>query len=132
VTIASRAYARTQTQTATKERLMSLLFEAALKHMRTGRAALAAKRAAEANQALGRAAEIVTELTATLDHDQAPELCGQLTAIYLFVSERLTKALLDRDPNAAHEAERAFAPIADGFVEAVKVVERGAAAAPNP
>ena len=39
----ARIYARTQNETASKERLMVLLFEAALRHMRTAGPALAAK-----------------------------------------------------------------------------------------
>jgi flagellar protein FliS len=129
MTNASRAYSRTQGQTASRERLMVLLLETALKNVRAGAAALEAKRPADANAALAKAADIVTELLATLDHTRAPELCRQLSEIYVFVSGRLLAALTARDPGAAREAERALAPVVDGFVEAVRAVERGAAGA---
>jgi flagellar protein FliS len=119
----ARIYARTQNETASKERLMVLLFEAALRHMRTAGPALAAKHYAEANTAISKASNIVTELLSTLDRTKAPELCDHLSAVYIFVADRLIKALTDRDPKWVKEAERAFEPIALGFAEAVKQVE---------
>jgi flagellar protein FliS len=119
----ARLYARTQNETASKERLMVLLFEAALRHMRAAGPALTARRFAEANTAIGKASNIVTELLATLDRSKAPQLCDNLAQVYTFVLDRLIKALSDRDAKWVREAERAFAPIATGFAEAVRQVE---------
>jgi flagellar protein FliS len=125
----ARIYARTQNETASKERLMVLLFEAALRHMRTAGPALAAKQHREAITAIGKASNIVTELLGTLDRSKAPELCDHLASVYTFVADRLIKALTDRNPKWVKEAERAFEPIATGFAEAVKQVELQAKAA---
>jgi len=124
---ASRAYARTQSETASKERLMVLLFEAALRHMRTAAPALESRRYAVASQALGKANDIVTELMCTLNHPVAPELCQHLTSVYEFVLGKLLIAQTDRNAAAVREAEKAFAPLATGFGEAVRQVEAGAA-----
>lgn len=126
----ARLYTRTQNETASKERLMVLLFEAALRHMRTAGTALSAKKPAEANVALSKASAIVTELLSTLDRTKAPELCDHLAAVYTFVADRLIKALTDRDAKWVKEAERAFEPIALGFAEAVKQLESSAKATP--
>jgi flagellar protein FliS len=125
MTNATRAYARTRNETASKERLMVMLFEAALRHMRLAATALDGRQVAQASPSLARASEIVAELLATLDAEKAPDLHKTLAPLYLFVSDRLLKATLSRDANAVREAERVFAPIADGFAEAVKMVERG-------
>ena len=119
----ARAYARTQNETASKERLMVLLFEAALRHMRTAAPALAAKQYGDASTAITKASAIVTELLSTLDRSKAPELCDNLAAVYTFVAGRLIKALTDRDPKWVKEAERAFEPVALGFAEAVKQLD---------
>jgi flagellar secretion chaperone FliS len=125
----ARIYARTQNETASKERLMVLLFEAALRHMRTAGPALAAKQYRDATTAIGKASNIVNELLGTLDRNKAPELCDHLASVYTFVADRLIKALTDRDPKWVKEAERAFEPIATGFAEAVKQLEPQAKAA---
>jgi flagellar protein FliS len=124
---ATQAYVRTRNETASKERLMVLLFETALRHIRQAAAYLEKGKSALAEPSLSRASAIVGELAGTLDKRHAPELCENLTGIYLFVSDRLIKARLQRSGVAAREAERAFAPIAEAFAEAVKQVEQTAA-----
>ncbi len=50
-------YAQAQAETASKERLVVLLFEAAIRHMRGGARALAEGRPQEASFALARAGD---------------------------------------------------------------------------
>ncbi|MFO0599131.1 MAG: flagellar export chaperone FliS [Myxococcaceae bacterium] len=116
---AARAYAQASKETASKERLMVMLFEAALRHMRTGATLFEQGKHAEALPALSKASDIVTELAATLDPAQAPELTQMLGDLYLFVVQRLGHAAAFRDAKAVREAERAFAPIVEGFQQAV-------------
>jgi flagellar protein FliS len=75
---AARAYARATSETASKERLMVLLFEAALRHMRVAAGHLDAKNVIEALPLLTKASDIVTELAATLNPQAAPELSQTL------------------------------------------------------
>lgn len=112
-------YTRAQAETAAPERLMVLLFEAALKHMRTAAVALEQGRPADAHRSLARANEIVVQLHASLDPAHAPALCERLGELYRFVCGRLLEATTANDPRLAREAERVFAPIAEGFTQAV-------------
>jgi flagellar protein FliS len=122
-------YAAASRETASPERLMVLLFQAALRHMRTGIAALDAGRASESATSLCKASDIVLELHRALDPTKAPELCEDLGAVYRFVALRLNDAVLRRDAKLAREAERAFSPIADAFETAVeRVAAEGRAA----
>ncbi len=119
---ATRAYARASQETASKERLMVLLFETALRHMRTAATMLehpAPAQLPEALKLLTKANDIVTELASTLDARQAPELAQSLGELYRFVSERLAHAGVFRDAKAANDAATAFAPIVEGFQAAV-------------
>src|SRR5258708_3133061 len=121
--LAVKRYANTRNETASKERLMVLLFETALKHMRLGAVALEGGGPMEAKEPLAKASEIVAELMATLDHSRAPQLCAQLTDLYLFVADRLIAAAGSRSAKPVREAERVFAPIADAFSTAVSMVQ---------
>lgn len=116
---AARAYARTQNETASRERLMVLLFEAALKHIRTGAKALEAGDRVGAVTPLTKAGDIVAELSASLDVSRSPELGQVLKDVYLFVSGRLIRAASTGQAEAAREAERVFAPIVEAFAEVV-------------
>ncbi|MBX7101700.1 MAG: flagellar export chaperone FliS [Myxococcaceae bacterium] len=123
----SRAYARTQNETASKERLMVLLFEAALKHIRAGATALEAGQRAQGVDSILKASDIVVELSATLDPSRSPELGQTLKDLYVFVTQRLLKAATTASATPAREAERVFAPIADGFAVAVSSLATQAA-----
>ena len=72
------AYKNIQASTASKERLMALLFEAALRHMRQGRAALERRDRGGFFTPMEKASAIVIELKCTLKPEVAPQLCEQL------------------------------------------------------
>jgi flagellar secretion chaperone FliS len=127
---AATAYKRTQSETASKERLMVLLFEAGLRHLRAAAKAFDEKKNAEAIKSLGKASDIVQELLSTLNHQIFPELCERLAAIYVFVLGRIDRGLLTLTAKPVLEAARAFEPIVLGFAEAVTKLERGEAARP--
>ena len=115
----ANTYRKMQAETASPQRLMVLLFEAALRHMREGAQGLEAGDRSSFRQRFSKASQIVTELARTLDPQQAPELVEQLGKLYEFVARRLLTANLKADAKAAREAERVFAPIADAFSQAV-------------
>lgn len=120
---AAAIYTRTQAETADPERMMLLLFEGALARIRRGTVELEAGKRREGIESLDSACEIVLQLRASLDHERAPELCGQLSDLYVFVSTRLGQAVASGDPALAREAEQALAPIADAFTQAVAKVK---------
>ena len=125
MTRATSVYARIRNETASKERLMVLLFETAVRHMRLASAAYDKRDQRTAESSLSRASAIVTELLSTLDKQRAPHLYDNLSSVYLFVASRLIKARLARSSLLVREAERAFAPIADAFAQALRQLESG-------
>lgn len=125
---AANRYREIQNQTASRERLLVMLLQAALKHLRAGAEALEKGLDRQAHVPLTKANEIVLELHSTLDRSRAPELCDQLAEIYRFASFRALRAITNRDPVPAREALKALEPIAEGFAGAVAALEKGEAA----
>jgi flagellar biosynthetic protein FliS len=123
-----RAYAQTQQTTASKERLMLMLFNAALGHIRTGADLLERGQKVAASKPLIRAGEIVALLRTTLDPARDLDLCRKLTDVYVFVEARLVAAYSGAGPGPAREAERVFAPIVTAFSRAVNVTAEQAGA----
>lgn len=117
--VATRKYAQVQNATASKERLMVNLFQTALRHMRSGAADLEQRRRSAAMRTLDKAAQIVGYLHGTLKRDAAPKLVDDLAEIYTFTAARLCRAIATGNVADVREAERAFAPIAEGFAQAV-------------
>ena len=116
---AYRTYTNATVNTASAPRIMMTLFEAALRHMRTARAAYAMGDYRTGGDATERAAAIVLGLQATLKREAAPSLCEQLDAVYGFVVARLTMAIGAASAQHVEEAERVFLPIVEAFDEAV-------------
>lgn len=117
--VAARRYAAVQNTTASKERLMVNLFQTALRHIRSGGRDLELKKVSPGSRSLDKAAQIVGYLHGTLNREAAPQLADNLAEIYTFTAARLCRAIATGNPRDAREAERAFAPIAEGFSEAV-------------
>ena len=115
----ANVYKNVQVKTASPERVMVMLFQAASRHMAASREALAKRDTKVFFGSLERAAQIVIELQSTLKPEQAPKLCEELRELYGFVIARLTRAAVTRDAKYIREAERAFAPVADAFAQAV-------------
>lgn len=117
--IALNRYARTQNETASKERLLVLLLEKALRDLRFGAESLEKGRPGESVHPLTRASDILQALRATLDPQIAPALGANLRELYGFCSARLTLAAINQQPKLAREAERALEPIVAAFTKAV-------------
>ncbi|HVP68884.1 MAG TPA: flagellar export chaperone FliS [Anaeromyxobacteraceae bacterium] len=125
MTYATR-YVKSAVQTASRERTMVMLFEKAVACMRSGIAALDQSRHEQANRDLSRALDIVAHLQGTLNRPVYPDLCDNLSDLYLFVCLRLGEAKLRRSSAPAREAERVFAPVAQAFSRAVDSLAQAA------
>ncbi|MEO5768200.1 MAG: flagellar export chaperone FliS [Polyangia bacterium] len=130
---AAHRYADVRNTTASKERLMVMLFEAALRHMRTAARHLEHKDRKAAAPLIEKACQIVLELQSTLKPEVAPKLTQSLIEIYTFTAARLCRANITGQVKDLRDAEKAFAPIVDGFVQAVAALgPNGAPAAALP
>lgn len=116
---AARAYKKNAEQTASKERLMVMLFEAALRHIRLAASLMEDDKMNDAMPLMTRASDIIAHLAETLDTTRAPELAQTLGEIYVFTAQKIARASVFKDPQALHDAARAFAPIVEGFQQAV-------------
>ena len=122
----TQRYVNTQNETASPQRMLVLLLQAAYRHMMNGAMLLEADDVMAARTPLAKASDIVAELLATLDARRAPELVEQLKDIYVFVARRLVRAQATNDVAPVREALRAFLPILEGFEQAVASLGEGA------
>ncbi len=129
---AAHRYVDVRNTTASKERLMVMLFETALRHMRTAAKHLETKDRSAAGPLLEKACAIVLELQSTLKPEVAPQLTKNLIEIYTFTAAKLCRASISGDVKDIRQAERAFAPIVDGFVRAVAATTGAGAGNPRP
>lgn len=97
-------YLRTKVLTATPEQLQLMLYDGAIRFGDQARAALIAQKYEESYLLITKAQKIVLELTSTLKHDAAPELCSKLAGLYSFAYRRLVDANVGHELQALDEA----------------------------
>jgi|GEM_PF-599665 len=124
-------YQTTANTTASKERLMVMLFQAALKHIRSAKGMFDAGNTMDAEIAVRKALDIVWELQDTLNPQVAPDLVQNLADVYTFVNLRLLNALTSKSRAPLEDADVAFAPIVSAFEQAVNQVQGQGGAAAN-
>ncbi|HJL16800.1 MAG TPA: flagellar export chaperone FliS [Sandaracinaceae bacterium LLY-WYZ-13_1] len=90
-------YQTARTQTASPVQIVVDLYRGAVRFMRQAQAFEDQGDAAGRGRALSKAHAIVSELQATLDHEQAPELCEELDRLYDFVLHRITETNVQAD-----------------------------------
>ena len=100
----SNPYLRTKIMTASPEELRMMLYDGAIKFCRQGQMAAEEEDHEQVFNNLMRAQKIVLELSTSLNHEMAPELCSRLSALYTYIYRRLVDSSTNKDPKALAEA----------------------------
>ncbi|MCC7192080.1 MAG: flagellar export chaperone FliS [Phycisphaeraceae bacterium] len=97
-------YLKTKIMTASPEELRLMLYEGAIKFSVQSRDALARDDRETSYHSLMRAQKIVLELSTSLNHQVAPELCEKLSALYTYIYRLLVDANLQHKSAPIDEA----------------------------
>ncbi len=97
-------YLRTKIMTASPQELRLLLYEGAIKFCNQAKTAMLSEDHEAGFNALMRAQKIVLELSTSLNHDVAPELCEKLSALYTYIYRLLVNANMQRQVKPVDEA----------------------------
>lgn len=101
-----RQYSQVQIQTATKGKLIVLLYQGAIRFMKKALIAMEKKDMEGKGQCLIRAQDIILELLYALDPQMlqsGDELATNLQRLYLYAYRRLVQANIHADPQAVDE-----------------------------
>lgn len=101
---AAQNYLRTKVLTATPEQLQMMLFDGALRFGEQAKVALGNSKFDESYELISRVQKIVLELSCSLKHDIAPDICGKLSSLYNYVYRKLIEANISHDGAALEEA----------------------------
>lgn len=89
-----KAYQKTQVTTASREKVLLMLYEGAIKFCKIAQVRMKEKNIAEKGKYIGKCLAIVTELMNTLDHKAGGQLAADLENLYLFMTDKLIEANL--------------------------------------
>jgi flagellar secretion chaperone FliS len=101
---AAANYLRTKVLTATPEQLQLMLYDGAIRFTEQAKLALQKKDFEGSYNGASRAQKIIAELSGSLKHELAPDLCGRLASLYNFVYRKLIEASIEHKVESLDDA----------------------------
>lgn len=126
---AYQKYKQTSIQSASREKLLLMLYEGAIKFLKLSITAAENKNIADRGMNIGRCYDIVLELNNTLDHKVAPDIAKNLEQLYMFITDKLTQGNISGDPKPLREALKVLETLYEGWVKAVEQLKKENSAA---
>ncbi len=117
-------YQNQSVQTASREKLLLMLYEGAIKFMKKAIASIEEKDIAGRGQNIGRAYDIILELNNTLDHKIGGEIAKNLEQLYMFITDRLTQANIQNEAQPIREAIKITETLYQGWIEAIQKLKK--------
>lgn len=91
------AYANNQVNTASKKKLLMLLYDAAIRNLEQALGGLEEKDLAKVNERLVKTQEILSELMLSLNMEVGGDLSRDLHDLYQFMHQNLVEANIKKD-----------------------------------
>ena len=114
------AYKNNSVNFASKEQLLLMLLDGAVKFTKRGRLAIVDKDIQLAHNSLSRVQDIFTELRVTLDTN-AGEWAKQIFNVYGFINEKLYEANIKKDEKIIDEVLHLIEEVREIWNEAYKI-----------
>lgn len=119
---ARQAYAQSSVMTASREQLVVMLYDGAIRFLRQSAEAMRAGQREQSRNRMRRAEEIIDELNGALDMSYG-EVPARLRSIYLFCKRHLVHANLTADPDQVEIVVRLLAELRDAWNQIANPVE---------
>jgi flagellar protein FliS len=117
-------YKKTSVLSASREQILLMLYEAAIKFTKLAIQAIEEKKIAERGQNIIRALDIIIELQATLDHKVGGDLAKQLEQLYVFMIDQYTKANLKGEIEPLKSNLKVLENLYEGWKVAIEKVKK--------
>jgi flagellar secretion chaperone FliS len=114
------AYKKTSVETASKEQILLMLYQAAIKNCKKAIEAIEQKNIAKKGEYIGKMQDIVVELSNSLDFEVGGEVAKELASLYDYVLYSSTQANIKIDKSHLEGCLRVLNTLYDGWTEAIK------------
>lgn len=118
-----RSYKSSRANTASREDLLILLYEGAIRFLERSIEEMQAGRLSDHKMSLRRGIAIIAELQNTLNFEKGGEVAIQLFDLYGYMLDQLTQANLRQDMAFIREVIRHLMTLLDGWRDAVRQVK---------
>ncbi len=121
---AYQKYKTTSIQSASREKLLLMMYEGAIKFTKLAIQAAEEKKIADRGMNIGRAYDIVMELNNTLDHKVGGDISKNLEQLYMFMTDQYTKANINGTVEPLREVLKLLETLYDGWAKAVETLKK--------
>lgn len=121
---AFQKYKTTSIQSASREKLLLMMYEGAIKFTKLAIQAAEEKKIADRGINIGRTYDIIMELNNTLDHKVGGDISKNLEQLYMFMTDQLTKANISGNPDPLREVLKLLETLYDGWAKAVEQLKK--------
>lgn len=120
------AYKKTSVNTASKEQILLMLYQAAIKNCKKAIEAIENKQIAKKGEHIGKLQDIVIELNNSLDFEVGGKVAQDLSALYDYILFASTQANIKIDASQLHSCLDILNTLYDGWKEAVRSLKNDA------
>jgi flagellar protein FliS len=121
---ALQKYKQTSVTSASREKLLLMMYEGAIKFTKQAIIACETKNIGDRGLYIGKAYDIVLELNNTLNFEVGGEIAKNLEQLYMFMTEQLTKANISGDVNNLHVVLKLLNTLNDGWIKAIDSLKK--------
>ncbi len=115
---AAEAYRRNSILTASPEKLVKMLYDAAIRNLEISRMALsdpARTHSAEVGECLGKALSIIGELKTALDMERGGDIAENLGSLYEFSMDQVSQANISRTAKPVENTLQVMRTLKEGW-----------------
>ncbi|MCK6597444.1 MAG: flagellar export chaperone FliS [Bdellovibrionaceae bacterium] len=121
---AYQKYKTNSVQTASKEKILLMLYEGAIKFTKLAIKAMDEKKIADKGYNIGRAYDIIMELNNTLDHKVGGEISQKLEALYVYLMDQYTQANFKNQVEPLKNNLKVLENLYQGWIGAVEKLKK--------
>lgn len=114
------AYKKTSVETASKEQILLMLYQAAIKNCKKGIEAIEQKNVAKKGEYIGKMQDIIVELSNSLDFEVGGDVAKELASLYDYILYSSTQANIKLDKTQLEGCLKVLNTLYDGWTEAIK------------
>ncbi|MBF0361026.1 MAG: flagellar export chaperone FliS [Oligoflexia bacterium] len=117
-------YKKISVHTASKEQILLMLYEAAIKNCKLGIQAIENKQIAKKGEYIGKFQDIIVELNNGLDYNVDNKMASDLSSLYDYLLFTSTNANINFDKKLLEDCLQVLLTLHSAWVEAVKSLKK--------
>ncbi len=118
------AYKKTSVQTASKEQILLMLYQAAIKNTKKAIEAINEQNIAKKGEHIGKLQDIIIELNNSLDFEVGGDVARELASLYDYILYSSTQANIKIDTEPLEGCVKVLTTLYDGWAQAIKSLKQ--------